>query len=143
MLSRCDPAGKPAEVLRKTPAEAASLANESFDDIVYFGADKATLEVLNDKLAARGIINIVLGGKKIGAPVSVGVGRVHYGMTAGSARPASNPAESYKHIPRTGEIREGDKVVVVGAGGPMGQMHVIRAVCSGVSGHLRHRHRRG
>ena len=30
-----------------------------------------------------------------------------------------------------GEIRDGDRVIVVGAGGPMGQMHVIRLVCSG------------
>jgi threonine dehydrogenase-like Zn-dependent dehydrogenase len=127
-----DAAGKPAEIIRKTPAEVGSLANESCDDIVYFGADKATLEVLNDKLAARGIMNIVQGGKKFGAPVNIGVGRVHYGMTRWIGTTGSNPAESYKNIPATGEIRTGDSVVVVGAGGPMGQMHVIRAVCSGV-----------
>ncbi len=124
--------GKPAEVLRKTPAEASTVANESCDDIVYFGAAKATLEMLNDKLAARGIINVVLGGRKIGAPVNVGVGRVHYGMTRWVGTTGSNPADSYKNIPLTGEIREGDSVVVIGAGGPMGQMHVIRAVCSGI-----------
>ena len=37
-------------------------------------------------------------------------------------------------IPATGELRAGDKVLVVGAGGPMGQMHVIRAVCSHLEG---------
>ena len=126
------PAGQPGEVLRKTPAEVGSLANESCDDILYFGADKATLEILNDKLAARGIMNVVLGGKKIGARVNVGVGRVHYGMTRWIGTTGDNPADSYKYIPRTGEIRKGDSVVVVGAGGPMGQMHVIRAVCSGI-----------
>jgi threonine dehydrogenase-like Zn-dependent dehydrogenase len=128
----CEAGGKPAEVLRKTPAEAGTVANESCDDIVYFGADKATLEILNDKLAARGIVNVVLGGRKIGAPVNVGVGRVHYGMTRWIGTTGSNPADSYKNIPLTGEIREGDSVVVIGAGGPMGQMHVIRAVCSGI-----------
>jgi L-sorbose 1-phosphate reductase len=126
--------GKPGEVLQKTPAEAASVSNESCDDIVYFGADKAVIEVLNDKLAARGIINVVLGGKRIGAPVNVGVGRVHYGMTRWIGTTGSDPAESYKNIPLTGEIRENDTVVVIGAGGPMGQMHVIRAVCSGLKG---------
>lgn len=125
--------GKPGEVLRKKPAEASAIPNESCDDIIYFGADKATLEVLNDKLAARGIMNVVLGGKKIGAPVSVGVGRVHYGMTRWIGTTGSDPAESYKAIPLTGEIRDGDSVAVIGAGGPMGQMHVIRAVCSGIA----------
>jgi len=87
---------------------------------------------LNDKLAARGIMNVVLGGKKIGALVNVGLGRIHYGMTRWIGTTGSNPADSYQHIPSTGEIREGDSVVVVGAGGPMGQMHVIRAACSGI-----------
>ena len=128
----CEAGGKPAEVLRKTPAEAGSVANEYCDDIIYFGADKATLEILNDKLAARGIMNVVLGGRKIGASVNVGVGRVHYGMTRWVGTTGSAPADSYKNIPLTGEIREGDSVIVIGAGGPMGQMHVIRAVCSGI-----------
>jgi D-arabinose 1-dehydrogenase-like Zn-dependent alcohol dehydrogenase len=39
-----------------------------------------------------------------------------------------------KHIPKTGEIRPGDRINVVGAGGPMGMMHVIRNVCQGVPG---------
>ncbi len=128
----CEAGGKPGEVLRKKPAEAGSIANEYCDDIIYFGADKATLEILNDKLAARGIMNVVLGGKKIGAPVNVGVGRVHYGMTRWIGTAGGNPAESYKNIPSTGEIRANDSVIVIGAGGPMGQMHVIRAVCSGI-----------
>jgi L-sorbose 1-phosphate reductase len=118
----------------KTPAEASSIVNESCDDIIYFGADKAVIEILNDKLAARGIINVVLGGKRIGATVNVGVGRVHYGMTRWIGTTGSDPADSYKNIPSTGEIRENDSVVVIGAGGPMGQMHVIRAVCSGLKG---------
>ncbi|MHB1307000.1 MAG: alcohol dehydrogenase catalytic domain-containing protein [Limisphaerales bacterium] len=127
-----DPAGQPGEILRKTPAEIGSLANESCDDIVYCGADQATLEILNDKLAARGIMNVVLGGRKIGAPVNVGVGRVHYGLTRWIGTPGTDPAEGYRNIPLTGELRENDTVIVVGAGGPMGQMHVIRAVCSGI-----------
>lgn len=130
----CEKGGKPAEIIRKTPAEAASVPNESCDDIVYFGSCKATIELLNDKLAARGIINVVLGGRKIGATVNIGVGRVHYGMTRWIGTAGSDAAQSYQNIPATGEIREGDSVVVIGAGGPMGQMHVIRAVCSGIKG---------
>lgn len=127
-----DPAGKPGETLLMTPAQAASVANESCDDIIYFGTAKATIEILNDKLAARGIMNVVLGGQRIGALVNVGVGRVHYGMTRWIGTAGSDPADSYRNIPLTGEIREGDSVLVIGAGGPMGQMHVIRAVSSGI-----------
>ena len=112
----------------------AALPNEGFDDIIYYGADKATIEILNDKLAPRGLMNIVLGGKKIGQPVSVGIGRVHYGMTRWIGTTGSDPGESYQSIPASGELRPNEKVIVIGAGGPMGQMHVIRAICAGVSG---------
>ena len=39
-----------------------------------------------------------------------------------------------KTIPSTGEIQPNDKIDVVGAGGPMGVMHVIRNLCQGVEG---------
>jgi threonine dehydrogenase-like Zn-dependent dehydrogenase len=100
-----------------------------FDDIIYFGCDKNRLDGLNDRLAASGIMNVVLGGKKIGKPVNVGVGRVHYGNTRWIGTLGENACESYKIIPQTGEIRDGEKVIVIGAAGPMGQMHIIRLVC--------------
>jgi len=109
-----------------------ALPNEGFDDIIYYGADKATIETLNDKLASRAIINIVTGGKKIGTPASVGVGRVHYGMTRWIGTFGNSAVDGYANIPASGELRAGDKVVVIGAGGPMGQMHVIRTVCAGL-----------
>ena len=134
-LTECfSPDGEPAEVRTVTPTEVADLPDESFDDVVFFGSDKATIDLLNDKLAAGGIINIVLGGERIGELVSVGVGRLHYGMIRWIGTTDDNPAESYKHIPANDEIRENDRILVVGAGGPMGQMHVIRNLCLGLSG---------
>lgn len=111
-------------VTRVTSAK--DLPNEAFDDIIYFGSDRHIIEILNDKLGLCGIINIVTGGKTIGQPVSVGVGRVHYGMTRWIGTTSNNASASYKVIPATGEVRKGDSVCIVGAGGPMGQMHVLR-----------------
>jgi hypothetical protein len=110
----------------------ATLPDEGFDDIVYFGAGKQTIDILNDKLGAKAIINIVLGGQSIGQDVAFGVGRTHYGMTRWIGTVSDNAAESYKHIPATGEVRNNDKVLIVGAAGPMGQMHTIRLICSGL-----------
>ncbi|MBA7709729.1 hypothetical protein ES703_118652 [subsurface metagenome] len=45
-----------------------------------------------------------------------------------------DPAESMAYIPESGEIRAGDKINVIGAGGPMGVMHVIRNICQGTKG---------
>src|SRR3990172_5835796 len=81
-LAECfSPDGEPAEVQTVSASEVAGLPDESFDDIVYFGSHKPTIDALNDKLAAGGIINIVLGDERVGQLVSVGVGRLHYGMT--------------------------------------------------------------
>ncbi|MGD0388508.1 MAG: alcohol dehydrogenase catalytic domain-containing protein [Tepidisphaeraceae bacterium] len=123
----------PGSIREATVGEIASLPNEGFDDIIYFGASKEKIDVLNDKLAPRAIFNVVLGGQKIGKPVSAGIGRVHYGMTRWIGTTGNNAAESYENIPATGEIRPGEKMLVIGAGGPMGQMHVIRTVCSGIN----------
>lgn len=126
--------GTPGSTTILSPAAVAAQPNEYFDDIIYFGADKAVLEMLNDKLAARGLMNVVLGGRTIGARVNIGVGRVHYGMTRWIGTPGHNAADSYQSIPRTTEIRPQERIIVVGAGGPMGQMHIIRNLCSGTPG---------
>ncbi len=113
--------------------DVAALPDEGFDDIIYFGAVKGTIDALNDKLAAGGIINVVLAGRRIGQPVSVGVGRVHYGPTRWIGTVETSAVDSYKLIPHDGEIRDGESIAIIGAGGPMGQMHTIRAASTEAS----------
>ena len=84
------------------------------------------------RLLPRGLINIVQCGQKFGKPVITTVGRVHYGGIRIIGTTGSDPAESMATIPPSGEIRKGDKINVIGAGGPMGVMHVIRNICQGV-----------
>jgi len=130
----CSSDGPPAEIVRAAPDEIAELPDFAFDDIVYFGANKTTVESLCDKLAAQGILNMVTGGETFGEAVSIDIGRVHYGMTRYTGTTTSDPADGYAHIPEIGEIRDNDSVLVVGAGGPMGQMHAIRDLCTGAAG---------
>jgi len=110
------------------------LEDAAYDDVIYFGANARTVEVLFPKVAAHGLLNIVLGGERFGTFVTTMVGRVHYGGIRIIGTTGSDPAESMKYIPKTGEIRHGDIVNVVGAGGPMGMMHVIRNICQGIEG---------
>jgi threonine dehydrogenase-like Zn-dependent dehydrogenase len=123
-----------AELPDAERADPESLPDETFDDIVYYGVRRESIELLNDKLAAGGIINIVAGGRRVGEPVSVGIGRVHYGGTRWIGTTEKTAADAYEVIPPDGEIRPGDRIAVMGAGGPMGQMHVIRCICQGVGG---------
>jgi D-arabinose 1-dehydrogenase-like Zn-dependent alcohol dehydrogenase len=110
------------------------LPDESFDDIVYFGSCPETIEALNDKLAASGVINIVLGGSSIGRRVAIGIGRIHYGHTRWVGTTGRSAVVSYSAVPASGELRPHDRILIVGAAGPMGQMHVIRSLCTPVEG---------
>lgn len=114
--------------------EVAGLKDAYYDDVVYFGANAETVEKLFWKVAPRGLINIVQCGQKFSKPVVTTVGRVHYGGIRIIGTTGSDPAESMATIPPSGEIRKGDKINVIGAGGPMGVMHVIRNICQGIAG---------
>jgi len=105
-----------------------------YDDVVYFGSDAATVESLFPKIAAGGLFNIVQCGGRFNADVLTCVGRIHYGCIRIIGTGDSDPALSMETIPASGEIRRGDRIAVIGAGGPMGVMHVIRNICSGIKG---------
>jgi L-sorbose 1-phosphate reductase len=113
---------------------ARALPVESFDDIVYFGADADRIEQLQGLLATRGVIDIVLGGHRIGRVVAVDVGRIHYDLTRWVGTTGARAAEGYAIAPADGELRAGDRVAVIGAAGPMGFMHVVRTASSALPG---------
>jgi threonine dehydrogenase-like Zn-dependent dehydrogenase len=110
------------------------LADACYEDVIYFGSQASSVESLFAKVAARGLVNIVLCGGRFDRDVLTPVGRVHYGGIRVVGTVGADPAESMKYIPQTGEVRAGDKINVIGAGGPMGTMHVIRNICQGVEG---------
>ncbi len=124
------PPGLGIEILRARDEE--DIEDASFDDVIYFGSDAATVEGLFPKVAAHGLLNLVLCGDRFDRPVETMVGRVHYGGIRIIGTTDSDPVDAMKCIPKTGEIRRRDKINVVGAGGPMGMMHVIRNICQGV-----------
>lgn len=115
-------------------ANVAELTDAGYDDVIYFGSVPEVVETLFAKVAANGLLNIVLCGGKFGRDVVTMVGRVHYGGIRIIGTTGSDPAESMEIIPETDEIRPGDTINVIGAGGPMGMMHVIRNICQGIEG---------
>jgi len=115
-------------------ASLAELQDGLFDDIIYLGADGATLEALFKKIANAGLLVIARCGKTFGRPVETAVGRFHYGNIRMIGTTGDDPGQALEKIPASGEIREGDRINVIGAGGPMGVMHVVRNLCQGVEG---------
>jgi threonine dehydrogenase-like Zn-dependent dehydrogenase len=112
-------------------ANLAALAGERFDDVVYFGADADRIETLQDLMGPRCTIDIVLSGSAPARPVAVDVGRIHYDLLRWVGTMGVSAADGYARVPASGELRPGDTVAVVGAAGPMGFMHVIRALTLG------------
>ena len=127
------PAPAGLDVVKET-ANISELKDAGYDDVIYFGSCAETVEALFGKVAPQGLLNIVLCGGKFGRDVVTMVGRFHYGGIRMVGTTGREPAESMEYIPETGEIRVGDKINVIGAGGPMGMMHVIRSICQGVEG---------
>lgn len=109
-----------------------SLSDAGFDDVVYFGHNPEILERIVPKVGPQGLLNIVLCGGKLGRKVTLNVGRTHYGGIRITGTTGSDPADGMQAIPPSGEIRPNDKINVIGAGGPMGVMHVVRNICQGV-----------
>ena len=118
----------------KRAGNISELPDAGYDDVIYFGCEAKTTEALSAKVAAKGLLNIVLCGGKFGRSVVTAVGRIHYGGIRIIGTTGSDPAESMQAIPATDEIRPGDRINVIGAGGPMGMMHVIHNICQGIVG---------
>lgn len=120
------PGHQPASVV--TVDNAADAAGKDFDDIVVYGVPTPeALTSLMGCLGGRGILNLV-GDKPLSEKVPVDVGRIHYEQRLFvSANDPARAAEAYGRNTRS-EILPDGKVWFVGAGGPMGQMHLQRAV---------------
>jgi D-arabinose 1-dehydrogenase-like Zn-dependent alcohol dehydrogenase len=108
-------------------ADVSSPPVEQVDDIVILGADADRIEAVSPRLADFGIVAIIAD-ERLSRKVAVDVGRVHYNrwVTVGGTGP--DIAQAYSRVPVRSTLRPGGAAWFVGAGGPMGRMHVQRAI---------------
>jgi len=123
--------GRPAEIVKISPGQLDDAEDHAFDDIICFGSDATVAEALFAKGAHKALFNFVQCGKKFGDPVNIAVGAVHYRGYRIIGTEGFDPVESMRHIPASGEMPANANINVIGAGGPMGVMHVIRDLCVG------------
>ena len=99
-----------------------------FDDIVLLNPTSAqAVGQIAKNIARRGTCNLV-GTKPLDDLVQVDLGRLHYDYIAFIGANGTDIAASYGEARNRCELRAGGSAVFVGAGGPMGQMHVQRAL---------------
>ena len=112
----------------KTATIDEAAASGPFDDVIVLGRhDPATVGRAADALAFRGLLNLVADAPLDG-PVEIDVGRIHYHYTAYVGTSGTDVSAAYGEARNRAELRPGGVAVVVGAAGPMGQMHVERAL---------------
>jgi hypothetical protein len=97
------------------------------DDIVLLGADPDLIETVSPRLADFGILAIIAN-QPLPRKVSVDVGRVHYNRWVYAGGSGPDVARAYSDVPVRSTLKPGGRAWFVGAGGPMGRMHVQRAI---------------
>ncbi len=101
---------------------------KGFDDIVVLDPRSAEMVSAAAKLIARrGTFNMV-GETPLDGLSQIDMGRMHYDYTAYIGNRGPDIAASYGEARNRCELHPHGSVVVIGAGGPMGQMHVQRAM---------------
>ncbi|QSR31810.1 alcohol dehydrogenase [Nocardioides sp. S5] len=99
-----------------------------FDDIVMLDPrSAATAGAVATRIARRGTLNLV-GETALDGLVDLDVGRLHYDYTAYLGGRGPDIAASYGEARNRCDLRPRGTTVFVGAGGPMGLMHVQRAI---------------
>lgn len=112
------PQGEAAAIL-------AAAGVEAFDDLVLLGADAATYAAYEPLVGRGAVINLV-GGEALSERAPVDVGRLHYDFLSLTGTPGPVIAAAYAPV-RTQLVPRG-RAAFLGAAGPMGQMHVQRAL---------------
>jgi len=111
-----------------TEAPEIDAALGEFDDIVMLNPHSTTrVGAAARMLAFRGTLNIV-SDEPLDGPVEIDLGRIHYHYTAYYGTARTDVAAAYGETRNRAELRPGGVTLIVGAAGPMGQMHVQRAL---------------
>ncbi|MHB0999785.1 MAG: alcohol dehydrogenase catalytic domain-containing protein [Armatimonadota bacterium] len=119
--------------LVETPAfniiEISDLADKygMFDDVVILGADADIVEKVAPYLAKHALMNIV-SAEPLAKSVQIDIGKIHYMNHSYIGTTGRVIGEGYPPIRVPSELKSGGAAWFIGAGGPMGQMHVQRAV---------------
>jgi L-sorbose 1-phosphate reductase len=114
-------------------ADYAALSQEvtggqGFDDIVVLDPREATaVSAIARHIARRGTLNMV-GQTPLDGLVEADMGRLHYDYIAFIGNRGPDIAASYGEARNRCELAPHGAAVFIGAGGPMGQMHVQRAI---------------
>ena len=100
---------------------------DKVDDIVILSSDAELVERVSPKLADFGIVAVV-SDQPFARSVSIDVGRIHYNRWVYVGTQTTDVARAYAEVPVRSTLKPGGTCLMVGAGGPIGRMHLQRAI---------------
>ncbi len=109
-------------------------AGRNFDDILVLDGETEAVDTAAGRLANGGILAIARP-DPLDRPVQMDLGRLHYDHIVYVGTTGTNLDAAYRQTPVRTALQAGGTVWVLGAGGPMGRMHVQRALESSPSPH--------
>lgn len=103
------------------------VKSESVDDIIILGADADLIEKASANLTQFGVM-AVMADKAMPRKLSIDMGRIHYMRWAYVGSTSTDINAAYGAKPMRSSLKSGGAAWFVGAGGPIGRMHVQRAI---------------
>jgi D-arabinose 1-dehydrogenase-like Zn-dependent alcohol dehydrogenase len=97
------------------------------DDIVLLAPTPDLIETVSPHLANFGVCALIADAP-LPRKVNVDIGRVHYNRWVYVGGTSGDVAAAYARTPVRSSLKPGGRAWFVGAGGPMGRMHVQRAI---------------
>jgi threonine dehydrogenase-like Zn-dependent dehydrogenase len=124
---------QPVELIEWNEPDEALLIEQvtddcGFDDIILLDPGEAAMvAAAADRLAPQGTLTIVAD-QPLDEPVPVDIGRIHYEFIAYLGCTGPDIAAAFGPERNRSELRPGGLAWIAGAGGPMGRMHLQRAL---------------
>lgn len=108
-------------------SDISQVPTETVDDIIILGADPDIIEKASPSLAQYGIMALI-DQQPLSRKVQLDIGRIHYNRWVYVGSTSGDIAQAYRGHPVRSTLKQGGRAWFVGAGGPMGRMHVQRAI---------------
>ncbi len=124
-----DPATVETDDAPVSPAADSGDTGRGVEDIILLGADPDLIERASPNLASYGIM-VLMDDALLARKVKVDVGRIHYNRWLYVGSTGTDIAKAYSDTPVRSTLKPGGHAWFVGAGGPMGRMHVQAAIQS-------------
>jgi hypothetical protein len=97
------------------------------DDILVLDGDVSRIDAVSEKLNKNGLL-VMLNAAPVKGKIKIDMGKLHYDMIAYIGTQSLSIDDAYRSPAVRTELQTGGNCWILGAGGPLGRMHLQRAL---------------